>query len=137
MNSWRKRAKEFWKAGKWRRTNYLDAYRPNFKILCRFCKDNGERVPMIFRYSMLFVPEDKAGKVMYSFEGSGAQLAFKCPKCGNHHRFNIVEHKDDYIEKIYKMRLDNQQGTLWYPGPVEWSKDEVLKKQLEGLGYIE
>jgi hypothetical protein len=84
---------------------------------------------------MLFHPGDKAGKIMYSFDGAGAQIAFKCPRCGYHTRFNIPD-KDEYIEKIYDMRVERGYKSLWYPTPDQWSEDKYLKRQLEGLGYI-
>lgn len=135
MDSWRARVKAFWKNKKWERTNDLAGYKPKFTLLCRFCKDGGKRVPMVFRYCFLFTPEDKAGRVMYSFEGSGAQIAYKCPKCGYHTRFNIIDY-DDYIEKIWAKRVEKNFGVLWYPSVDDWGKDEEIKRQLMGLGYF-
>lgn len=105
---------------KWERTNDVLGHRPKFKVKCRFCKVN-----MIQRYSVVF-PKPNA---LHGFTVAGNQIAFKCPKCGYHIRFNIPDDKE-YIEKIHRIRAGTYHSDL-----EEWQENELIGKQLAALGY--
>ena len=65
------------------------------------------------------------------FEEAGAQIAYKCPSCGYHIRFNISDSKE-YIDKILEMR----HGNTHHHDFEKLGEDERVAKQLEGLGYF-
>lgn len=107
---------------RWKRTDDIMGYAPKFKIKCCFC---GEK--MVPRYSYLF----PNGEVIYGMVSAGCQIAYKCPKCGYHQRFNLSDSKE-YIKKILDLRGGDKQHN-----PVEdWEKDERIKAQLTALGYF-
>ena len=106
----------------WERTDDTFGYRPKFKMDCLYCKKK-----MVPRYSFLF-PD---GQALYGIYGAGVQLAFKCPRCGFHQRFNLEDDKE-YIQKI----LDYRNGKVQYNPVPEWEQDEKIKAQLTALGYF-
>ena len=106
---------------KWKRTNDIVGHKPKFRVYCRFCDED-----MICRYSAVF-PEPN---LLHGFTVAGNQLAFKCPTCGYHIRFNVPDDKE-YIDKIYALR----QNKSYHHSLEEWEENELIKKQLEALGY--
>lgn len=81
---------------------------------------------MVPRYSYL----SPNGEIIYGMMSAGCQMAYKCPECGYHQRFNITDDKE-YIEKLLSIRNGKRQHN-----PVEkWEDDERIKEQLAGLGY--
>lgn len=106
---------------KWKRTDDLLGYKPKFKVDCPYCKAS-----MVPRYSYLF----PKGELVYGMTGAGCQMAYKCPRCGYHQRFNITDDKE-YIEKILAMR----GGAVQHNPVSEWEQDERIKAKLEALGY--
>lgn len=105
----------------WERTEDAQGHRPKFAIWCRFCDTD-----MVIRFSAIFPWPNH----LHGFFEAGNQLAYKCPKCGNHVRFNVNDDKD-YCQKIYELRGGKQH----YHSLEEWEDNELIKKQLEGLGY--
>jgi hypothetical protein len=105
---------------KWERDNGAVGHYPTFKIDCPFCK-----VSMAVRYSYVF-PD---GEPIYGMLGPCNQIAYKCPSCGYHQRFNI-EDDYDYIKSLYDSRGKNHYS----PVP-NWEADERIRRQLESLGY--
>lgn len=106
---------------RWDRTNDIVGHAPNFKINCPFCD-----IPMMMRYSQVF-PD---GEILYGMFGPGNQVAYKCPSCGYHQRFNVEDDKE-YIDKTLELR----GGKVQYNPVSEWEQDEKIKAQLTALGY--
>ena len=104
---------------KWERVQPV-GHKPTFKVECPFCK-----IDMAVRYSYVF-PD---GNLIYGLTGPANQIAMKCPECGFHQRFNIMDDKD-YIQSLYDSR-----GKSHYSPVDEWEDNEKIKKQLEALGY--
>jgi len=107
---------------RWKRTGDILGYRPKFKITCQFCKTK-----MVPRYSYLF----PNGELVYGMVGAGCQMAYKCPRCGFHQRFNITDDKE-YIEKVLALR----NGKVQHNPVSEWEQDDKIKAQLTALGYF-
>jgi hypothetical protein len=63
--------------------------------------------------------------------GAGCQMAYKCPTCGFHQRFNITDEKE-YIDEV----LAGRNGKVQYNPVPEWEQDEHIKAQLTSLGYF-
>jgi hypothetical protein len=105
----------------WERTDDVMGHRPKFRVWCQFCDSD-----MFIRFSYVFPEPD----LMNGFVEPGNLIAFKCPKCGYHVRFNIID-DNEYIQKIHAAR-----GSVGYYYPItELREVELIEKQLKALGY--
>jgi hypothetical protein len=104
----------------WEQTHDESGHKPSFAVKCFHC---GEE--LVLRHSTIHYHQDENHAVGLN------QMCYKCPKCAWFVRFNVIDDKE-YLEEVHEIR--GKRGKV--PSKDEWSENEEIARQLEGLGYF-